>query len=61
MDIVGSYLSRAISFRAALEEFRAWTASRDSVLGEEQILSPFRRLKRGLRLLVGRRSKVKVN
>jgi hypothetical protein len=47
IDFVGSCLARAISFRAALTEFRAWTASRDSVFREKGFLSPFRRLKRG--------------
>jgi hypothetical protein len=47
IGFVSSYLARAISFRAALTEFRAWTASGDSVLREERPLSPFRRLKRG--------------
>ena len=46
ISFVGSYLARAISFRAALTEFRAWTASGDSVLREEDFLSPFRKLKR---------------
>jgi hypothetical protein len=32
---VGSCLARAIYFRAALTEFRAWTASGDSALREE--------------------------
>jgi hypothetical protein len=47
IGFVGSYLARAISFRAALTELRAWTASGDSVLWEEGLLSPFRRLRRG--------------
>lgn len=40
-----SCLARAMSFRDALTEFRAWPASRNGVLGEEGLLSPFRRLK----------------
>ena len=47
IGFVGSYLARAISFRAALTEFRAWTASGDRVLRAEGLLSPFRRLKKG--------------
>ena len=36
IGFVSSYLARAISFRAALTEFRAW--SEDSVLREEGVL-----------------------
>jgi hypothetical protein len=46
MDIVGLYLGIAISFIISLTEFRAWTASEDTVLGEVGRLSLFRRLKR---------------
>jgi hypothetical protein len=47
VGFVGSYLARAISFRVALTEFRAWTSSGDSILRDDGLLSPFRRLKRG--------------
>jgi hypothetical protein len=47
IGFAGSYLESAIFFRAALTEFRAWTASGDSVLREEGHLSPLRRLKGG--------------
>jgi hypothetical protein len=47
MGIIVSYLAKAIFFRAALAEFRAWIASGDSVLKEEGPFSPFRRLNRG--------------
>lgn len=56
MGIAGSNLARAISFRAALKEFRAWIASWDSVHGEKSLLSPFMKLQRGWMVLVEKRS-----
>jgi hypothetical protein len=56
MAIVGSYLVRAIFFRAAVTQFRAWIASWDSVHGEKSLLSPFMKLQRGWMVLVEKRS-----
>jgi hypothetical protein len=41
VGIAGSNLARAISFRAALKEFRAWIASWDSVIGDRGLFISF--------------------
>jgi hypothetical protein len=48
ISFVGSYLARAIYFRSALTEIRAWTASVDNVCREEGFVS-FQEVKEGLK------------
>ena len=61
MGTFGSHLARAMPFRASLMKFRALNTSGNSILGNKDFLSFFRRLKRVQRVLLRSESLVKAS